>query len=178
MSNPIRPELKLVGAVSRVVGGSLSADELPLTAGWGHRGKGGVTMPGKGRIVERDYTQDEADSIRQRAQVLGLSPDEAFRQIGTTTCDVYLNDRAYWRNVPEKVWDYTMGGYQVIKKWLSYRDRDILGRALLPAEAREVRDVTRRIAALLLLQPQLDVNYAHVKAMVYEWRGSPHHDPR
>ena len=34
-----------------------------------------------------------------------------------------LNESAYWRNVPEKVWDYTIGGYQVIKKWLSYREQ-------------------------------------------------------
>lgn len=92
-SNPIRPELKLLGAVSRVGGGSLSADDLALTAGWGHLGKGGVTMPGKGRTVERDYTQDEADAIRQGAQALGLSADDAFRHIGTSTCDAYLNDR-------------------------------------------------------------------------------------
>jgi hypothetical protein len=36
--------------------------------------------------------------------------------------DVYLNDVAYWKGIPARVWDYTIGGYQVIKKWLSYRD--------------------------------------------------------
>jgi len=72
-SNPIRPELKLLGPVSRVGGGSLSADDLALTVGWGHHGKGGVTMPGKGRVDERDYTRDEIESIREGAESLGLA---------------------------------------------------------------------------------------------------------
>ena len=45
--------------------------------------------------------------------------------------DLYLNDASYWRNVPARVWDYTIGGYQVIKKWLSYRE------AKLPAPGPE-----------------------------------------
>ena len=76
----------------------------------------------------------------------------------------FLNDSACWRNVPEKVWDYTLGGYQVMKKWLSYREFELLGRALTPDEAREVTHMARRIAALILLQPELDKNYQTVKA--------------
>jgi hypothetical protein len=81
-----------------------------------------------------------------------------------------LNDTANWWNVPAQVWDYTIGGYQVIKKWFSYRERGMLGRALAPAEAREVRDIARRIAALILLQPEFDANYAAVKANPYAWQ--------
>ena len=47
---------------------------------------------------------------------------------GETTCDIYLNDRAYWRNVPAAVWNYQLGGYQVLKEWLSYREQRILNR--------------------------------------------------
>ncbi len=53
-----------------------------------------------------------------------------------------------------------MGGYRVFKKWLSYRETDVLSRELSPAEAREATTIVRRIAALLLLEPQLDANYA------------------
>lgn len=45
---------------------------------------------------------------------------------GATACDVFLNYRAYWRNIPANVWEYHIGGYQVIKKWLSYREEKIL----------------------------------------------------
>ena len=51
--------------------------------------------------------------------------------MGDTTADVYLNGDAFWRNVPAAVWTYRLGGYQVLKKWLSYRERSLLGRALL-----------------------------------------------
>lgn len=90
-------------------------------------------------------------------------------QLGNRTCDVYLNARAYWRNIPAKVWDYYIGGYQVIKKWLSYREGKLLGRALTVEETRYVRAMARRIAALCLLQPQLDANYAAVKAEPLPW---------
>ena len=50
--------------------------------------------------------------------------------LGATTFDIHLNDRAYWRSVPAAVWTYRLGGYQVLKKWLSYRERDILRRKL------------------------------------------------
>ena len=45
--------------------------------------------------------------------------------LGQTTFDIYLNGNAYWRNVPAAVWRYKLGGYQVLKKWLSYRERGV-----------------------------------------------------
>ena len=32
------------------------------------------------------------------------------------------------------VWSYKLGGYQVLKKRLSYRERGVLGRPLTPEE--------------------------------------------
>ncbi len=75
-----------------------------------------------------------------------------------------MNDVAYWRNVPEHVWEYTIGGYQVLKKWLSYRESKILQRPLRVEETKLFTEVTRRIAALLLLSPALDANYEAVRA--------------
>ena len=57
-----------------------------------------------------------------------------------------------------------------MKKWLSYREFELLGRALTPDEAREVTHMARRIAALILLQPELDANYQRVKAETYAWK--------
>jgi hypothetical protein len=54
-----------------------------------------------------------------------------------------------------------------MKKWLSYRERSLLGRALTLAELTEVMHMARRIASLLLLQPALDANYQTVKAAGY-----------
>src|SRR5208282_1774204 len=104
---------------------------------WGHAGQNGVTMPGKGKLETRAFTAEEA----------------AAPLLGQSTHDIFLNESACWRNVPAAVWDYTIGGYQVIKKWLSYREHELLGRPLTPDEAREVTHMARRIAALILLQP-------------------------
>src|SRR5215208_3540376 len=112
-------------------------------------------MPGRGRVEERDYTDEERAAIAEGAAALGLPVEEALRRLGERTFDVYLNDVAFWRNVPARVWDYHVGGYQVVKKWLSYREREVLGRDLSAAEVNEVRDMTRRIAALLLLETAL-----------------------
>jgi hypothetical protein len=142
----VRPELKTIAVLSSTV-------NLSLTAGWGHAGKGGVTMPGKGKLQTRAFAQDENLSA-----------------LGQFTHDIYLNDSACWSNVPEKVWNFTIGGYQVIKKWLSYREFVLLGRALTPDEAREVTHTARRIAALILLEPELNANYLRVKAKTFDWK--------
>ena len=80
-------------------------------------------MPGQGRVIQRPYSSDEREALSTSGATLGA-----------TTCDVHLNDRAYWSNVPTAVWDYKLGGYQVLKKWLSYRERPVLGRPLTPDE--------------------------------------------
>jgi hypothetical protein len=74
--------------------------------------------------------------------------------------------------MPEAVWDYTIGGYQVIKKWLSYREKPLLGRGLTPDEVRYVTEMARRLAALIDLQPQLDKNYRATTADTYLWPAS------
>ncbi len=167
----LRPELSVIGLISRDGGGSLNpeAGDLDVTAGWGHRGKGGAVMPGKGKIVERDYTANEREAIAAGATALGLSEKQALNLIGERTLDVYLNNLAYWKNIPLCVWEYTIGGYQVIKKWLSYRECEILGRALKMDEARAVTDIARRVTAILLMEPELDANYDIVKKGIYPW---------
>lgn len=75
----------------------------------------------------------------------------------------------YWANVPRAVWEYTLGGYQVIKKWLSYREKDLLGRDLTADEARYVTEMVRRISAILSLGPELDASYERAKRHAYPW---------
>jgi hypothetical protein len=48
----------------------------------------------------------------------------------------------------------------------------LLGRGLKPEEVREVTQMARRIAAILLLEPQLDANYQAIKADTYDWQSS------
>ena len=72
---------------------------------------------------------------------------DAADVLGDTTLDVYLNGEAFWRNVPVAIWDYRLGGYQVLKKWLSYREQKVLGRRLRAEEVQHFADAARRIGA-------------------------------
>ena len=155
------PALQKIALISCTDGGNLNPDkgDLIINVGWGHGGKNGVTMPGKGKAIARQYTTAEMSVI---------SP-EMRKLLGTKTYDIYLNDRAYWQNIPAQVWEYTIGGYQVIKKWLSYREEKLLGRGLTIAEVQEVSEMTRRITAIILLESDLDDNYQNIKTAVYSF---------
>ena len=138
----LRPEAAAIAVPATTDDRNMAGDDFALTAGWGHFGSGDAVMPGQGRVVQRAYTPEE------RATLAGATPI-----LGETTYDIYLNKRAYWRNVPAGVWTYKLGGYQVLKKWLSYRERTILRRPLKPDEVQHFAETARRIAAILLLRP-------------------------
>ena len=136
----LRPELAAIAVPMTTDGGNMAGDDFAVSVGWGHFGAGEVVMPGQGRVEQRDYTADER-----------AARGNAVPTLGDTTFDVYLNERAYWRNVPAAVWNYQLGGYQVLKKWLSYRESKVLGRSLQPEEVQHFTDTARRIAAILQL---------------------------
>ena len=72
------------------------------------------------------------------------SMGDVLSALGNRTFDIYLNGEAFWRNVPTAVWHYRLGGYQVLKKWLSYRERGILNGSLWAEEVQHFTDTTRR----------------------------------
>jgi len=102
-------------------GQPMQPNDFNLTAGWGHYGANQAVMPGQG-------------NIERRGEVV----------------DVYLNDRAYWQNVPIEVWEYRLGGYQVLKKWLSYRESKVLGRGLEVSEVAWFSEAARRIERIVM----------------------------
>ena len=136
----LRPDIAAIAVPATVDGRNMTGDDFALTAGWGHYGTGDAVMPGQGRVVERDYTAEER-----------TAQGDAVGVLGQTTFDIYLNGNAYWRNIPAAVWHYKLGGYQVLKKWLSYRERGVLGRALLPEEVLYFAEVARRIGAIVVV---------------------------
>ncbi|MGH9734210.1 MAG: type ISP restriction/modification enzyme [Candidatus Acidiferrales bacterium] len=163
-------ELNLLGRIT----GPKKGLSLAITAGWGHGQKEkDIVMPGRGIEKHRDFSPKENEAITEGAKELELEPEDVTALWGAQTLDLYLNNETFWNNVPEAVWEYTVGGYQVLKKWLSYRERQVLGRDITKDEAREFTHIVRRIAALLLLEPKLDKNYAAVKANCHPWNTAP-----
>ena len=131
------PELASIAVPATVDGDNMADGDFDVTAGWGHFGSGDAVMPGQGRVEERSYTVEERAAL-----------GDAMAYLGENTFDVYLNDRAYWRNIPANVWSYKLGGYQVLKKWLSYRESKVLGRELKLEEVQHFTDTARRIGAI------------------------------
>ena len=129
-------------------------------------------MPGRGIEKKREFTADEKNAIAEGAKELGLAPEDVTALWGSHTLDIYLNNETFWGNVPEAVWEYAIGGYQVLKKWLSYRERQVLGRDITKDEAREFTHIVRRVAALLLLEPELNKNYAAAKVDSHPWEAA------
>ena len=134
----LRSEIAALSVPTTLDGHHMTGDDFALTAGWGHYGSGDAVMPGQGRLVERPYTPEERAAMGHGLSVLGV-----------TTFDIYLNARAFWRNIPAHVWTYKLGGYQVLKKWLSYREREILGRMLTAEDVQYFTDTARRIGAIV-----------------------------
>ena len=134
----LRPEIAAIAVPTTTDGHSMTGDDFAVTAGWGHFGTGDAVMPGQGRVVERSYLPEELVAL-----------GETVATLGETTFDVYLNARTFWRNVPASVWRYKLGGYQVLKKWLSYRERSILNRPLKPEEIQHFADTGRRISTMV-----------------------------
>ena len=139
-SYPLRPELGAIAMPTTVDRSNMAGDDFAVSAGWGSSRPGEPVMPGLGRAVERDYTHEERDRMI-----------DAIHVMGDTTFDVHLNERAHWQNVPAAVWNYQLGGYQVLKKWLSYRESKVLGRNLKPDEVQHFTNMARRIAAIVIL---------------------------
>ncbi|MGA3134818.1 MAG: type ISP restriction/modification enzyme [Terracidiphilus sp.] len=143
-------------------------EALKLTAGWGHKGQGSTVTPGRGLSPERPWTDAEREKLAALAAAQSLTLEVALTLLGETCVDVYLNGNAHWSAVPVNVWNYTLGGYQVLKKWLSYREftaepaSPLLHRALHAEEAAYFAQVVRRIAAILLLGPALDSSYRSI----------------
>lgn len=137
----LRPELALVAVPAVRGGGNMARDDFILSPKWGKAvGAKRTVMPGPGAAQTRTPEADERSALG------------AFRALlGKSTVDVHLNGRAYWRNIPSNVWEYRIGGYQVLKKWLSYRAHPALGRAMGKEEVEEFSGIARRIAAVLVL---------------------------
>ncbi len=138
---PLRPEIATTAVPATAIGRNMVNDDFTVTAGWGHYGQGDAVMPGQGRVTERAFASEERAAM-----------GDALPVLGETTLDVYLNSTAFWRNVPAAIWAYKLGGYQVLKKWLSYRESGILGRPLNAEEVRHFTDTARRIAAIIIGQ--------------------------
>ena len=137
---PLRPEIAAIAIPDTASGRNMAGEDFAITVGWGRHGQGDAVMPGQGKAIERTFTPDELAAL-----------SDSLPQLGETTLDIHLNGNAFWRNVPAAVWHYKLGGCQVLKKRLSYREQSVLQRPARPEEVQQFAEIARRIAAILMI---------------------------
>jgi hypothetical protein len=137
--------VRVLGSLRRDDGTQVRPGDLKVTLTyWGG---------GRGRWKPRPFTSNAIPNAQW---------DMAW---GERTGDLYLNDDAYFSDVPEAVWTYQFGGYPVLKKWLGYRQADRRdGEPLTDEERLSFRQIVQRIAALLALGSELDALHQETAA--------------
>jgi Type ISP C-terminal specificity domain len=102
---------------------------------------------GRGKFIPRPFHDEE----------------NALVAWGGHTGDLWLNKRVFVQNVPVNVWEFEIGGYPVLKKWLGYRQSKRRGgKPMTIRELRTMTGIVRRLAALLELRVELDEIYEAV----------------
>ncbi|EUA17436.1 adenine specific DNA methyltransferase domain protein [Mycobacterium xenopi 3993] len=109
-------------------------------------------MPGAGKYQIRERVDADNDGL----------DDDDLEALGEQLLDIYLNEHVRWRGIPAAVWDYKIGGFQVLRKWLSYREKRVLGRDMSIEETRAFTNIARRLTAVVLQGPELDRNYLRI----------------
>jgi hypothetical protein len=135
-SGKIRQSLRALAVPFKVGKGQIDPDnDLFVKGGW-------ASVDTQGRVSAREgKTTPNEDR-----------PDEAV--------DVWINDLVGWRNIPKEVWAFTLGGYPVINKWLSYREQQVLGRPITDTELVYVSEMVRRLTAVVELAEDLNKCFA------------------
>jgi predicted helicase len=82
----------------------------------------------------------------EMVETVGYSPEEQA---------IRINKDQWFKPVPEDVWEFHIGGYQVIEKYLKSRK----GRELSLAEIEHVRDIARALSFTIAQMARIDTAY-------------------
>ncbi len=80
---------------------------------------------------------------------------------------VYINKTQYFAPVPLELWEYQIGGYQVLEKWL----KDRQDRPLLLEEIKTYCRVVTAIQRTIALQEEIDALYPEAEARIVSIEG-------
>ncbi|HEX8341104.1 MAG TPA: type ISP restriction/modification enzyme [Tepidisphaeraceae bacterium] len=149
--------------------------DYKVALGWGYvqinKAGSRIVMPGSGKAVARPWTDEEREGLGALASRHEVNVDVLLGLIGAQAVDVHINHESRWLGVPLKVWNYELGGHQVLKKWLSYRESDVLGRALRGDEILHFAQTARRITEILCMGPALDAAHSSARTNSVAWKG-------
>jgi len=69
-----------------------------------------------------------------------------------TTGRVYINDKQYFEGIPKETWEFQVGGYQVLEKWL----KDRKGRTLSTGDIIHYRKVVTAFSETRRIMQEID----------------------
>ncbi|NQS97268.1 MAG: N-6 DNA methylase [candidate division Zixibacteria bacterium] len=78
---------------------------------------------------------------------------------------VRINNTQYFEGITPEIWEYQIGGYQVIKKWLNYRK----GRALDLEDIKHICRVATALLKTIEIQEEIDIIYPEVENSLIEF---------
>jgi hypothetical protein len=79
---------------------------------------------------------------------------------------VYINRTQFFESIEKEVWEYEIGGYQVLSKWLKERD----GRSLALEEIRHYCRVATAIKKTMELQREIDELFADAEKDIIDFK--------
>ncbi|MDH5364361.1 MAG: hypothetical protein OEW82_04230 [Dehalococcoidia bacterium] len=82
-----------------------------------------------------------------------------MRKYEEKTGRVFINSQQYFEGIPKEVWEYRIGGYQVLDRWL----KDRKGRSLSPDDVEHYLKVITAIKQTINLQRKIDEIYPGVE---------------
>jgi hypothetical protein len=150
------PTLSGVAVLAGAGGSAQLPENLRLADSWAVRAKINAVRPGKGEAKARKYSPKEEDELAGALSRYNLDDMDVEQGFGAKTVDVFLNRDVCWRDVPEAVWEFEIGGHKALRKWLSYRAGAVIQRDLTLAECGTFTEIARRIALLIVLGLRLD----------------------
>jgi predicted helicase len=78
---------------------------------------------------------------------------------------VYINAEQYFSNIDKEIWEYQVGGYQVMQKWL----KDRKGRTLTLEEIRHYIKIAKALQLTIQYQQQIDALYSKIEENLLEF---------
>jgi predicted helicase len=118
-------------------------------------------------LMKSDKLNNPLAKFQGKGNNVVAKPKKIGRDYQPDEQRVYINkEKQYFEGISPELWEYQIGGYQVLDKWLYDRRERKLGNA-------DIQHYCKAATALSLtidLQKEIDALYAGVEEDVIEWR--------
>lgn len=113
--------------------------------------------PNQRQLYIRDALQER--KVNFKPEFLQAIQKSSSKMPASEEIFYYLNDKQYFNNIPKEVWEYHIGGYQVLDYWL----KDRKGRSLTGYEIEHYLKVLTALKHTIRLQQKIDKLYLDIE---------------